>query len=54
MYGAKLLTSDDCRRTITKMTTIAAASKSWRTKNPKFFHCETLPRQTVSSAMPDF
>jgi hypothetical protein len=54
MYGAKLLTSDDCRRTIMKITTIATANKIWSTKNPKFFHCETLPRQTVSSAIPNF
>jgi hypothetical protein len=37
-----------------KVKMIAAAIKTWTRKNPEFFHCETLPRQTVSSAMLEF
>ena len=55
MYGLKFLISGDALRQIKqKMMTIAASNKIWRTKNPKFFHCDVLPRQTVSSATLDF
>jgi hypothetical protein len=54
MYGLKFLISVALRRVITKITMIAAANTAWTAKNPQFFHCETLPRQTVSSGMPDF
>jgi hypothetical protein len=37
-----------------KITMMAAAIISWNRKKPKFFHCETLPRQIVSSAMSEF
>jgi hypothetical protein len=54
MNGANFpLSGDELRSRAMKIKTIAAATKIWRRKKPKFFHCETLPRQTVSSAMLD-
>ena len=55
MYGLKLfICGDEPRHIKTETTTIAATNKTWRMKNPKFFHCDTLPRQTVSSAIRNF
>jgi len=53
MYGLNLwISGEGLLRSRVKRMTIASEIKNWTTKNQKFFRCDTLLPQTISSAMP--